>query len=65
MPKISQIDVVPCQAEVRILQKITLKEHTLLVRQPAVLIVCKRVYKSFLKEFKTSKGKMSFYVTRF
>ena len=26
MPKISQIDGVPCQAEVRILQKITLKE---------------------------------------
>ena len=25
MPKISQIDEVPCQAEVRILQKITLK----------------------------------------
>ena len=25
MPKISQIDGVPCQAEVRILQKITLK----------------------------------------
>ena len=26
MPKISQIDEVPCQAEVRILQKITLKQ---------------------------------------
>ena len=26
MPKISQIDEVPCQAEVRILQKITLKK---------------------------------------
>ena len=28
MPKISQIDEVPCQAEVRILQKITLKMHS-------------------------------------
>ena len=27
MPKISQIDEVPCQAEVRILQKITLKVY--------------------------------------
>ena len=27
MPKISQIDELPCQAEVRILQKITLKER--------------------------------------
>ena len=26
MPKIIQIDLVPCQAEVRILQKITLKQ---------------------------------------
>ena len=32
MPKISQIDEVPCQAEVRILQKITLK-HAVLVSQ--------------------------------
>ena len=31
----------------------------------AILNVCKRVYKSFLKKFKTSKGKMSFYVTKF
>ena len=29
MPKISQIDEVPCQAEVRILQKITLNEPLL------------------------------------
>ena len=49
----------------QLIQEELIKEHTLLVRQPAVLIVCKRVYKSFLKEFKTSKGKMSFYVTRF
>ena len=27
MPKISQIDAVPCQAEVRILQKITLNVY--------------------------------------
>ena len=49
----------------QLIQEELIKEHSLLVRQPAVLIVCKRVYKSFLKEFKTSKGKMSFYVTRF
>ena len=30
MPKISQIDEVACQAEVRILQKITLKYYRLL-----------------------------------
>ena len=30
MPKISRIDEVPCQAEVRILQKITLKEWVIL-----------------------------------
>ena len=29
MPKISQIDEVPCQAEVQILQKITLKKKTI------------------------------------
>ena len=37
MPKISQIDEVPCQAEVRILQKITLKSSFLSLRVTLVL----------------------------
>ena len=49
----------------QLIQEELIKEQTLLVRQRAILSVCKRVYKSFLKEFKTSKGKMSFYVTKF
>ena len=41
MPKISQIDEVPCQAEVRILQKITLNLLTLsgIQRQADILDV--------------------------
>ena len=48
----------------QLIQEELIKENTLLVRQPAILSVCKRVYKSFLKKFETSKGKMSFYVTK-
>ena len=48
----------------QLIQEELIKENTLLVRQPAILSVCKHVYKSFLKKFETSKGKMSFYVTK-
>ena len=40
MPKISQIDVVPCQAKVRILQKITLKGFETGLEAENAMLIC-------------------------
>lgn len=41
-------------------QEELIREDTLLVRQPAMLSVCKRVYKSFFKKFKPVREKFLF-----
>ena len=49
MPKISQIDEVPCQAEVRILQKITLNDdnNRYVSKREEQTIVCPSVANKF------------------
>ena len=50
MPKISQIDEVPCQAEVQILQKITLNVYQTLSRlfQFTENLKCRRIFLEFI-----------------
>ena len=50
MPKIGQIDEVPCQAEVRILQKITLNVYETLSRlfQFTENVKCRRIFLEFI-----------------